>query len=146
MAPDVNVLVAASRSDHPHYKQAIGWLKPALAACREGASVEILPMVASGFLRLVTHPKVFAKPTPTDEALAFLDALLATPGVEMPGLGREWTTLRQLCRDANLSGNDIPDAWIAATVRTLGGHLVTFDRGFSKLLGKGELTLLRAGL
>ena len=143
MTPDVNVLVAASRSDHAHHPQAIGWLKPALAACRDGASLEILPMVASGFLRLVTHPKVFAQPTPTDKALAFLDALLAQPGVEMPTLGREWTTLRQLCRDANLSGNDIPDAWIAAAVRTLGSHLVTFDRGFAKLLGRGELTLLR---
>ena len=145
MTPDVNVLIAASRSDHPHHLQATAWLKPALAACRDGASLELLPMVASGFLRLVTHPKVFARPTPTDEALAFLDALLATPGVEMPSLSREWITLRQLCRDVKLAGNDIPDAWIAATVRTLGSHLVTFDRGFGKLLGKRDLTLLRAG-
>ncbi len=100
-------------------------------------------MVASGFRRLAMPPKVFAQPTPTDKALAFLDARLATPGVEMPGLGQEWTTLRQLCHDGNLSGNDIPDAWIAAAVRTLCSHLVTFDRGFGKLLGRGELRLLR---
>jgi uncharacterized protein len=145
VTPDVNVLVAASRSDHPHHKDAIVWLKRAIAACRGGASVEILPMIASGFLRLVTHPKVFAHPTPTDDALAFLDALLATPGVEMPGLGGEWTTLRQMCGEAKLTGNDIPDAWIAAAVRTLGSHLVTFDRGFSKRLGKRELTILPDG-
>ena len=142
MTPDVNVLIAASRTDHPHYKDAIDWLKNAIAACRGGASIEILPMVASGFLRLVTHPKVFAQPTPIDEALAFLDALLATPGVEMPALGGEWNTLRQLCRDAQLSGNDIPDAWIAAAVRTIGSHFVTFDRGFATLLGRREVTFL----
>lgn len=142
MTPDVNVLVAASRSDHPHHRQAIGWLRPALAGCAKGARLDILPMVASGFLRLVTHPKVFAQPTPTDAAVAFLDALLARPGVEMPALGREWAGLRRLCLDAGLCGNDIPDAWIAAAVHAMEGHLVTFDRGFGKLLSSRELTLL----
>ncbi len=31
----------------------------------------------------------------------------------------------------------------AATVRILGGRLVTFDRGFRRLLGRGELTVLK---
>jgi predicted nucleic acid-binding protein len=42
-----------------------------------------------------------------------------------------------------LRANDITDAWIAAAVRTLGGHLVTFDGGFRRLLGRGELTVLK---
>jgi predicted nucleic acid-binding protein len=51
--------------------------------------------------------------------------------------------LRRLCLDGKLTGNSIPDAWIAAAVKVMNGRLVTFDRGFTRLLGKGELTLLQ---
>ncbi len=142
MTPDVNVLVAASRADHPQHAPALAWLRAAISACGGGARFEILPMVASGYLRVVTHPKVFAQPTPVDAALAFLDAILAAPGVQMPPVGREWSDLRRLCLDGGLTGNLIPDAWIAAAVRTLDSHLVSFDRGFRKLLSTRELTLL----
>ncbi len=142
MTPDINVLVAASRADHPHHTIAREWLEEAVEACESGSSIEVLPMVAAGFLRLVTNSRVFPDPSPTKEALAFLDALLAVPGVEMPESAREWATLRRLCLDGKLAGNAIPDAWIAASVKVMNGRLVTFDRGFTKLLGKGELMLL----
>ena len=143
MTPDINVLVAASRYDHPNHSVAREWLEEAIEACEGGGSIEVLPMVAAGFLRLVTNARVFPDPSPTKEAVAFIDALLAVPGVEMPESGREWPTLRRLCLDGTLSGNAIPDAWIAAAVKVRSGRLVTLDRGFSRLLGKGELLVLR---
>jgi toxin-antitoxin system PIN domain toxin len=143
MTPDLNVLLAASRTDHPHHGPALGWLKGAIAACDAGGSIEILPMVAAGFLRLATNAQVFVTPMPIGAAIEFIDSLLAIPGVDMPELGREWPALRQLSREHDLAANDITDAWIAAAVRTLGGHLVTFDRGFVGLLGRSELTVLR---
>jgi predicted nucleic acid-binding protein len=39
--------------------------------------------------------------------------------------------LRQLSCDLKLTANAITDAWIAAAVRAIGGHLVTFDRDFA---------------
>ncbi|MDT8410795.1 MAG: hypothetical protein RQ741_14460 [Wenzhouxiangellaceae bacterium] len=45
--------------------------------------------------------------------------------------------------DSGLTGNRIPDAWIAAVVIVHGGHLVTFDRGFGGMLGTRSLTVLR---
>jgi toxin-antitoxin system PIN domain toxin len=142
MTPDLNVLLAASRTDHPHHAPARRWLTRALAECQAGGRVELLPMVAAGFLRLATSRKIFVAPMSIEAALAFVDSLLAMPGVEMPELGREWPALRQFCRDRALVGNDITDAWIAAAVRTLGGHLVTFDRGFTRLLSRADLTVL----
>ncbi len=142
MAPDLNVLLAASRSDHPHHTVALDWLNRALVDCEDGESLEILPMVAAGFLRLATHPKVFKVPTPIGGAIAFIDALLARPGVQMPEIGREWPSLKQLAREHALVANDLTDAWIAAAVRTIGSHLVTFDRGFKRLLIRNELTVL----
>jgi hypothetical protein len=39
---------------------------------------------------------VFVQPTPHGVALAFLRAVLNSPGVEMPPLGREWPLLERL--------------------------------------------------
>ena len=107
-----------------------------------GRHFEVLPMVAAGFLRLVTNPRVFVEPTPSNSAVAFMHSLLAVPGVELQELGREWPALKALVTPHELSGNAIADTWIAATVKTLGSHLVTFDRGFSRWLSRTELTVL----
>lgn len=142
MTPDVNVLVAASRSDHPHHGAAYACMTDALAACTTGGTVKLMPMVAASFLRLVTHPKIFVHPTPIAEAIRFVDAILAVPGAEMPTLGAEWPVMRQVCIDRNLTANAIPDAWLAAAVVLLGEHLVTFDSDFKKLLKRSQVTIL----
>ncbi len=145
MTPDVNILIAASRSDHPHHKAAYACLEEAIAACADGASVKLMPMVVASFLRLVTNSKIFVRPTPLEDAIGFMDALLAVPGVEMPPLGTEWPMLRQLCIEKKLAANDIPDAWLAAAVIQLSEHLVTFDTDFKKLLRRTQVTVLSPG-
>jgi toxin-antitoxin system PIN domain toxin len=142
MTPDVNVLVAASRGDHPHHAVARLWLEQAAAAAASGSALTLMPMVLASFLRLVTSPKVFKGPTPVDAAVGFVDALLATQGVQLATLGPEWPRLRQLCIDKQLAGNELPDAWLAAATIHLGEHLVSFDRDFRKLLGRAQFTLL----
>lgn len=142
MTPDVNVLVAASRSDHPHHAVAREWLEEAISASRTGASLTLMPMVLASFLRLVTSPKIFQQATPSKDAIAFIDAILASPGVHLAALGPEWSKLRQLCLDKHLTGNDLPDAWLSAAVTHRGEHLVTFDRDFRKLLTRSQFTLL----
>ena len=142
MTPDVNVLVAASRSDHPHHAVAHDWLDEAIGAARTGAALTLMPMVLASFLRLVTSPKIFLQATPIADAVAFVDALLASPGVQLAPLGPEWPKLRQLCLDKHLGGNDVPDAWSSAAVAQLGEHLVSFDRDVRKLLARGQFTLL----
>jgi toxin-antitoxin system PIN domain toxin len=143
MTPDVNILVAASRQDHPHHAPALVWLQGALANSAEGRSLVILPMVASGFLHLVTHPKVFVEPTPVDAALLFLRTLLDSQGVILLSIGNEWPEFVRLCAQLSLTGNAIPDAWIAAAAQNHHLHLVTFDKGFRKLLKSSKLTILK---
>ncbi len=142
MTPDVNVLVAASRSDHPHHATALAWLEEALAKADRGSRLTLQPMVIASFLRLVTHPRIFFHPTPMAEALRFVDALLAAPGVERAELGSEWPVLRALCTDKNLAANDVPDAWLAAAAIHQGEHVVSFDAGFRHLLPRAQFTLL----
>jgi uncharacterized protein len=144
MTPDVNVLLAASRRDHPHHTAARKWLGGALAAAQGGAAFTLMPMVLASLLRLLTSPKIFHDPTPVAEAIGFVDAILAMPGVQLAALGPEWPKLRQMCLDNELSGNALPDAWLAAAVEHMGEHLVSFDRDFKKLLGRARFTLLES--
>lgn len=143
MTPDANVLLAAFRSDHPHHRVARDWLDQAIAAATQGAPFALQPMVVASFLRLVTHPKIFLRPTTTPEALRFIEALKATPGVTLPALGPEWPSLRRLCLDLALKANDIPDAWLAAAVIQQTEHLVSFDADFKKLLSPSQFTRLQ---
>jgi hypothetical protein len=52
--------------------------------------------------------------------------------------------LRELCLNKQLSGNDVPDAWLSAAVLHAGEHLVSFDRDFRRLLPRSQFTLLSA--
>ena len=144
MTPDVNVLVAALRPDHPHHAVASAWLESAVVEAATGARFTLMPMVVAGYLRLVTSGKIFAKPTTINNALSAVDKILAEPGVVLATLGAEWPELRELCAAKNLIGDDVPDAWLAAATAHVGEHLVTFDRDFKKLLPRSHVTVLIA--
>jgi uncharacterized protein len=144
LTPDVNVLVAASRSDHPHHATARAWLEQALVNASRGTPLALQPMVIASFLRLVTHPKIFVQPTPMSEALRFVDALLSAPGVIQPALATEWPQFRKLCGDKALAANDVPDAWLAAAAIHQGEHVVSFDADFKRLLSRSQFTRLTA--
>lgn len=139
MTPDVNVLVAAFRADHPHHRAATTWLRQSIAT---GTPFVVVPLVAAAFLRLVTSKRVFPDAAPPARAVEFMDALLAQPVAQWTAAQEEWRTLKGLCVEKNLAGNDVPDAWLAASVIGLGEHLVTFDAGFRRMLPRRQLTVL----
>ena len=142
MTPDVNVLVAAARADHPHHAPALAWLTESLRAVERGAALTVLPVVAVGFLRVVTQRRIFPVPTPLPEALAFLRAVLDDRGALPLTMGPEWPAFVRLCEDHALAAGDVTDAWIAACVLDRHEHLVTFDRGFRRFLAPSALTVL----
>jgi len=143
MTPDVNVLLAALRSDHPHHSVARAWLDGAVGEAARGVLLRLQPMVTASLLRLAIHPKIFVDSTPLTLTLRFIDALLAAPGVEQPRLGAEWPIFRSICADKAQTPNDIPDIWLAAAVIQQGEHLTSFDAGFSRLLKSSQFTRLR---
>lgn len=74
--------------------------------------------------------------------MALPNAPLGSPGVQRARVGQEWPRLRQLCFDQQLDGNDLPDAWLSATVARQGEHLISFDRAFRKMRSRSQFTLL----
>lgn len=144
MTPDVNVLVAVFRSDHPHHTSARAWLDGAVQQAAQGrVSLMLLGTVVTGFLRVTTNPKIFRETDPLADLTDFIDRLLSCPGVHFQTQGANWPALRQLCLDQGTQGNMISDAWIAATVVQSNEMLCTFDRDFSRLLPPSQLLLLK---
>ena len=139
-SPDVNVLVNAFREDAAHHRRCRGWLTDTLSG-RERIGVSEL--VLSGVLRVLTHSRVFHPPTPSEAALAFVDALLAQPASLplRPGDGH-WRIFRGICATLKLTGNRLPDAYHAALAIEHGCEWVTLDRGFSVFSGLRSTNLL----
>ena len=144
MTPDVNVLVSAFRPDHPHHQPAHKWLDEAVRQAANGqASLSLMGMVVTGFMRITSNPKIFKQTDPLADVCGFIDSLLSCPGVQFQQLSSSWPTMRQLCLTQQIKGDLISDAWIAATVMQSGETLCTFDRDFTRLLPSDQLILLK---
>lgn len=131
--PDVNVLVYAYREDAPAHGRYRRWLEAVLDG-REAYGLSDL--VLAGFLRVVTHPRVFAPPSPTEHALQFTEALRDHPNCVAVTPGRRhWDIFTSLCRGVSARGNLIPDAYLAALAMESGSEWMTTDRDYSRFPG-----------
>lgn len=130
---DVNVLVYAHRQDAPRHRAYKAWLEKTLNG---DEPVGVVDLVLSGFLRVVTHSRVFRSPTPVGEALAFAEAVRTSPATVAVNPGdRHWRIFTDLCRTAGVKGNLVPDAFLAALALEAGGEWITTDRGYGRFPG-----------
>jgi uncharacterized protein len=128
--PDNNVLINAFRPDAEHHRVAKQWLEGSL----NGAiPIRLFPTVETGFLRVVTHPKIYSPPTSFHEAWQFLCVVCSSPMVEIcPWTSSARERWGELCTGLGLCGNDCNDAMLAATALDRGLRVVTFDKGFRR--------------
>jgi uncharacterized protein len=137
---DVNVVLAAHRDDHPDFAVARGWLQETIEASTPFTVVDI---VAGAFLRIATNRRIFAVPTPVEQAFSYLRALRAQPNHMMLAPGpRHIALLQQLCEAADASGDLVADAQLAAVALEHAAELVSFDRDFARF---EELSWKRPG-
>jgi toxin-antitoxin system PIN domain toxin len=130
---DVNVLVYAHRYDAPQHGEFLRWWENCAGSDR---AFGIADLVLSGFLRVVTHPRIFSPPSPLEASLRFVDEIKARPNyVEVKPGPRHWDIFVKLCRNANARGNLIPDAYLAALAIESGSEWITTDRGYARFPG-----------
>jgi uncharacterized protein len=128
---DVNVLLAASDQTNPKNAAAIRFLE------RRAKDSEVLclawPSLMS-YLRIATHPRIFAHPLTPSEALGNVESLLSLPQVRV--LSEEEGFLqvyREVTRAFPVRGNLVPDAHLAAILRQHDVRtLYTADADFRK--------------
>jgi len=131
--PDVNVLVYAARMDSHDHQRYRAWLEAVLAS---DEPFGVSSIVLSGFVRVVTHPKVFEKPSPPATALAFANAIRsAANAVPIEPGARHWGLFERLCAGADAKGNLVADAYLAALAVESGSEWITTDRDFARFPG-----------
>lgn len=130
---DVNVLVYAFRSDTPDHERYRAWLEE---VANDESAFGFSGLVASGFIRIVTHPKAFAHPSRVDTALGFVDTLRARSNAVPIAPGeRHWSIFSGLCRSVEAKGNLVPDAYLAALAIESGSEWITTDRDYARFPG-----------
>lgn len=131
--PDVNVLVYAHREDTAQHGACREWLEKILNGDQAYA---ISDLVLSGFVRVVTHPRVFKRPSSITEALAFAEQVREQPNCVHVGPGlRHWDIFGRLCAESGVKGNLVPDAYFAALAIESGCEWISTDRDFSRFKG-----------
>lgn len=134
-AIDVNVLLYASDASSPLNAKAVAFLE-SRAAKAEVCCLAWITLMS--YLRMATHPAIFARPLTPREATHNLQALLDLPHCRVIGEddgneGDFWRTYLEVTADVNARGNLVPDAHLAAILRRNGvPTLYTHDRDFRK--------------
>ncbi len=130
---DVNVLVYVYREDtddHDRFRESFDEVVGSPTAF--GYSNLIL----SGFIRVVTNPRVFAVPTHTRDALEFTEAVRGQPNaVEIRPGNRHWEIFVALCANNGIKGNLVADAYHAALAIEAGAEFLTTDGDFARFPG-----------
>ena len=131
--PDVNVLVYAHREDSQDHRAYRDWLESAVNA---DAAFGMSDLVISGFVRVVTHPRIFVSPSSLADAMQFAEELRARPNRVAVSPGNDhWRIFCRLCDTAGAKGNLLPDAWLAAMAIEHGCEWITTDGDFARFPG-----------
>ena len=130
---DVNVLIYAHRADAPNHPRYRAWLESTINA---DVAYGMADLVLSGFLRVVTHPRIFQDPSPLGAALAFAGEIRSRPNCVAVAPGeRHWEIFKRLCRETEAKGNMVADAYLAALALESGSEWITTDRDYARFPG-----------
>ena len=130
---DVNVLVYAHRTDATGHTRYRDWLQ---SIVNSDAGYGLSDLALSGFLRVVTHPRIFQRPTPLKTALDFISEIRDRSNCIPISPGpRHWEIFIRLCQTVNARGNLIPDAYFAALAIESGTEWVKTDRDYARFPG-----------
>lgn len=128
---DSNILLFSSNTASPHHEKAREFLR----RCVERPELMYLtwPTVLA-YLRIATHPSIFAAPLTPSEAMTNIEALLERPHIRAVGeLDGFLNAFKVASQGVVVRGNLVPDAHLAAILLQHGIRtLYSNDRDFRK--------------
>ena len=131
IAVDTNILVYAHREDSPWHDAA----DTKVTELAEGRSPWAIPWpCVHEFLAIVTHPRIYAPPSPLATAIDQVEAWLESPSlVLLTETAGYWRELRSALEQGRIGGPQVHDARIAAICQDHGvRELWTVDRDFGR--------------
>ena len=134
IAINTNHLVYAHREDSPWHQKA----ESRVRELAEGRAAWAIPWPClHEFLAIVTHPRIYAPPTPLAKALGQVQAWLESPSLVLRAEDDGyWEELRPLLEAAKVAGGQVHDGRIVALCRRHGiRELWSADRDFGRFAG-----------
>jgi toxin-antitoxin system PIN domain toxin len=134
IAVDTNLLVYAHREDSSWHDVAYA----RLAELAEARAAWAIPWPClHEFLAIVTHPRIYAPPTPLPAALDQVEAWVEAPSLVLLAESEGyWRELRPTLEAGRVAGAQVHDARVAALCRQHGvRELWTADRDFGRFPG-----------
>lgn len=131
IAVDTNILVYAHRRDAEFHEAAAGQLR----GLAEGRSAWAVPWPClHEFLAITTHPRIYDPPSTREQAIAQVEAWLASPALSMLGEpAGYWEELKALLLAGRVAGGMVHDARVAALCAAHGvRELWSADRDFGR--------------
>lgn len=131
--PDANLLLYAYDSHSPFHRPAKRWLTDLLSGYEP---VGLCAPVLFSFIRLATHPKVFAHPMSAAEATEVVQSWLSRPNTRMlyPGPSH-FEIVCRLLGASGTAGNLVSDAQIAALAQEFNATVHSADTDFARFKG-----------
>ncbi len=127
---DVNVLIYAHRQDTQLHEKYRRWLE---GVVNGNKLFGVSDIVLSAVIRITTHPQIFKNPSSPKEVLVFVEQIRACSQCMIVNPGQKhWDIFVSLIQSFKLTGNAIPDAFLAALAIEWDYELITTDHGFSR--------------
>lgn len=127
---DVNVLIYATNRESSHHQQCLAWWEKALNG------TEVIGLcwhTLTGYIRIITHPKLQSKPIHGDQCL---DQVSHWINHRMIQVIREtddhWEVYKKVLTESNVVGKLSTDAHLAALAISRGATLVSCDTDFAR--------------
>lgn len=133
IVPDLNLLLYAHNEGAPDHKAARSWWEDLVNGTER---VGVPWIVATGFVRLMTHPRVLAAPLSAADAVKLLGRCFRYTHVAPINPGPEHLANLQQCLDAaGVGANLVTDAHIAALAIEYQAEVHSNDSDFSRFPG-----------
>lgn len=133
IVPDVNLLVYAYNRADPQHEAARDWWETTL---NNTDPVGLPWIVSSGFIRLMTHPRVLQTPLAVAEAIRHVQSWLDQPCVVVLEPGKLFANrFLGFLNELGTAGNLTTDAYLAALAVEHQGELLSADTEFHRFKG-----------
>lgn len=128
---DVNVLLYASNAEAVEHGPATAFMADRVA---DPEPMCLAWLTLASYLRMATHPRIFARPLTPEEALRNVESLLRLPQTRTIGEEEGFLDVyRRITADVPVRGSLVPDAHLAAVLLQHGvRRLWSRDRDFLK--------------
>ena len=131
--PDLNLLVYAHSDGSPYHSTARDWWEGLING---GERVGVPWAVATGFVRLMTHPRVLARPAAPDAAVDLANEWFRFPQVTPINPGVDHLSIfRRNLAVAGVGANLVTNAHVAALAMEYQAEVHSNDSDFSRFPG-----------